>query len=165
MTLTTRLGRKVSMAVLTISDSRTIESDKGGNLTVTLAKQASIEVVKRAICKDEEQQIKDVLIEWYNDPTIDCIITTGGTGVAKRDVSIEAISTTFTKEMAGFGELFRYISYTEDVGSKVMLSRAMAGIAHDKVVFVLPGSTKAIKLAMTKLILPEIEHIVYELTK
>lgn len=160
-----KVERPIRIAILTISDTRTDETDKGGQLIQQLAETASLEVVQKLICIDEIEEIQNILGIWYLNEKIDAIITTGGTGIAKRDCTIEAIQPTFTKEITGFGELFRYLSFTEDVGTKAMLSRAVAGVANDKAVFVLPGSTGAIRLAMTKLILPEVEHIVFELTK
>lgn len=153
------------IAILTISDTRTEESDKGGTLVWQLAEESGVKIVEKVICKDDELAIRQALAHWFKMPEVDAIITTGGTGIAKRDCSIEAIQPLFTKEMTGFGELFRYVSYTEDIGTKAMLSRAVAGVAHDKMIFVLPGSTGAVRLAMTKLILPELDHIVRELKK
>lgn len=159
------LNRVIRAAILTISDTRTVTTDKGGSLISQLFEQASISVIEKLICKDEIKEIQANLDAWTANSDIDVIITTGGTGIAKRDCSIEAISPKFSKEISGFGELFRYLSYTEDVGTKAMLSRAVAGVVDDKAVFVLPGSVGAIQLAMTKLILPELEHIIFEVTK
>jgi len=96
---------------------------------------------------------------------IDVIITTGGTGIAPRDVTIEAVEPLLTKKLDGFGELFRYLSYAEDVGTRALLSRAIAGTVNNKLIFTLPGSTGAVNLAMKKLIQPELNHMVYELNK
>lgn len=159
------LNRTIRAGILTVSDTRTEETDKGGLLISQLLEQASVNVMEKLISKDEISEIQTILKTWTNNNKIDVIITTGGTGIAKRDCTIEAILPSFTKEISGFGELFRFLSYTEDVGTKAMLSRAVAGVANDKAIFVLPGSVGAIKLAMTKLILPELEHIVFELTK
>lgn len=159
------LNRTLHAAILTVSDTRTEETDKGGLLISRILEQASVHVVEKLICKDEISDIQANLNSWTSNHKIDVIITTGGTGIAKRDCTIEAILPSFTKEISGFGELFRYLSFTEDVGTKAMLSRAIAGVVNDKAVFVLPGSVGAIKLAMTQLILPELEHIVFELTK
>lgn len=159
------LNRTIHAAILTVSDTRTEETDKGGLLISQLLEQASVHVVEKLICKDEINEIQAILKTWTKNDNIDAIITTGGTGIAKRDCTIEAIQPSFTKEISGFGELFRFLSFTEDVGTKAMLSRSVAGVVNDKAVFVLPGSVGAIKLAMNKLILPELEHIVFELTK
>ena len=96
---------------------------------------------------------------------VEAIIITGGSGIGYRDVTIETVTPYFTKTIDGFGELFRFLSYTEDVGSKALLSRATAGTIDEQVLFALPGSSKAVELAMAKLILPELHHIHHELTK
>lgn len=116
------------------------------------------------IVKDEQDLIQKQLQEWLKED-IDVIITTGGTGIAQRDVTIEAVSALITKEIEGFGELFRYLSYTEDVGTRALLSRAIAGAVGDKLIFSIPGSTGAVKLALNKLIKPELNHLVNEITK
>lgn len=110
-------------------------------------------------------EIESILEEWLRNPNVNAIITTGGTGIGFRDVTVETLTPYFTKTLDGFGELFRYLSYTEDVGSKALLSRAIAGTVKEKVVFALPGSEKAVELAMDKLVVPELHHIVHELTK
>ena len=114
--------------------------------------------------KDDKAAITTQLKAWL-DTDIDVIITTGGTGIAARDVTIEAVQPLLTKEIEGFGELFRYLSYTEDVGTRALLSRAVGGTVHDKLIFSLPGSTGAVKLALEKLIKPELNHLVLEVTK
>lgn len=96
---------------------------------------------------------------------VDVIITTGGTGIAKRDVTIEVVKSVIDKELEGFGEIFRYLSYTEDVGTRAMLSRALCGTKDNTVIFSIPGSVGAVNLAMKKLITQEIHHIVHELNK
>lgn len=159
------LTKKVRIGVLTVSDTRTHETDSGGRLVKTLAEAKGIEVTNYQIVRDDKEDIKAVLSEWLGNRDIDAIISTGGTGIAKRDVSIEAIEPFFEKEIPGFGELFRYLSFTEDIGTKALLSRASAGMASDQAIFILPGSRGAVKLAMERLILPEIRHIVFELGK
>ena len=159
------LNRTIHAAILTVSDTRTESTDKGGLLISQLLEQASVHVVEKSICKDEINDIQDIVKNWTSNNHIDVIITTGGTGIAKRDCTIEALQPSFSKEISGFGELFRFLSFTEDVGTRAMLSRAVAGVINDKAVFVLPGSVGAIHLAMKKLIIPELDHIVFELTK
>ena len=110
-------------------------------------------------------EIESILEEWLGNPNVHAIITTGGTGIGFRDITVETVTPYFTKTLDGFGELFRFLSYTEDVGSKALLSRATAGTIKEKVLFALPGSEKAVGLAMDKLIVPELHHIVHELTK
>lgn len=155
----------VRMAVLTISDTRTKETDTGGQLVQQLALDKGLEIVEYEVAKDDIAAIRVVVSDWLEKDVIDVIVTTGGTGIAKRDITLEAVTPFFEKEIAGFGELFRYVSFTEDIGTKALLSRAAAGTANDKAIFVLPGSRGAVKLAMERLILPEIQHIHSELTK
>lgn len=165
MSETFELDRNIRIAVLTISDTRTIETDTGGALVKTLAEAQGLEVTHYRIVKDDVEEISGALSLWLKDEEIDVIISTGGTGIAKRDRSIEAIEPFYEKELPGFGELFRYLSFTEDIGSKALLSRASAGTVSNKAIFVLPGSRGAVKLAMERLILPEIRHITFELSK
>lgn len=156
---------QVRMAVLTISDTRTRETDTGGQLVQQLALDQGLELADYAIVADDIAAIRVILSDWLERSGIDVIVTTGGTGIAKRDVTLEAVDPFFEKKIDGFGELFRYVSFTEDVGTKALLSRAAAGAANDKAIFVLPGSRGAVKLAMERLILPEVQHIHSELTK
>lgn len=161
-----KLTRKIQSAVLTISDTRDYKTDKSGQLIKSLLAEENVEVRDEAykIVKDEPQAIKSQIEEWLKSD-VDFIITTGGTGISPRDITIETLRPLFTKEIEGFGELFRYLSYTEDVGTKALLSRAIAGTVKDKLIFCLPGSSGAVKLALNKLIKPELNHLVHELTK
>ena len=109
--------------------------------------------------------IKRAVQNGLQDPTIDAVIVNGGTGISKRDVTIEVIAPLLEKELVGFGEIFRFLSFKEEIGSAAILSRATAGTSMGTVVFAVPGSTGAVKLAMERLILPEIGHIVMELNK
>lgn len=151
--------------VITISDTRTSETDKSGNVISRLLKQAGHKVQKKEIVRDNKQEIAKVVKTYCEDSSIDVIITNGGTGLSKRDVTIETIQPFFEKEITGFGELFRMLSYQEDIGSAALLSRAIAGIYKETSIFSIPGSTGAVKLAMNKLILREISHIVTEVKK
>lgn len=155
----------IRLALLTVSDTRTKESDKSGQRIIELAGEAGIEIARYTLCTDDTEAIHSIVAGWLLDPEIDAVVTTGGTGIALRDVTLEAVRPLFEKEIDGFGELFRYLSYAEDIGTKAVLSRAAAGTAGEKVVFVLPGSTGAVTLAMRRIILPEIRHILHELTK
>ena len=158
-------GHQVRIAVLTISDTRTKETDTGGQLVQRLAQNEGLALVDYDVVEDDIAAIRVIMSDWLEKDGIDVIITTGGTGIAKRDVTLEAVKPFFEKEIDGFGELFRYVSFSEDIGTKALLSRAAAGVANDKAIFVLPGSRGAVKLAMERLILPEIQHIRSELTK
>lgn len=155
----------LKIAVLTVSDTRQIDNDRGGDTIRQMLEQSGHEVKKSVICKDEREEIQHALDSLLAEEAVDGVITTGGTGLGFRDVTVEAIEPYFTKKIVGFGELFRMLSYTEDVGSKALLSRAEAGVIKEKVVYILPGSVKAVKLAMEKLVLPELHHVVYEVTK
>ncbi|KXH83858.1 molybdenum cofactor biosynthesis protein B [Sporosarcina sp. HYO08] len=157
--------KSLAVCVLTISDTRTEATDKSGDVVRKMLETAGHQVVDSRICRDDKKEIKNVLDQWLDEPDVQAIITTGGTGIGFRDVTIETVTPYFTKSLEGFGELFRLLSYTEDVGSKALLSRATAGAIREKILFALPGSSKAVELAMEKLIVPELHHIVRELTK
>ena len=162
-----KLDRNIEVAVLTVSDTRNYKKDKGGQLIQTLLKDENVNIKREnyQIVKDDQEAIYSQLQTWLQQKHIDVIITTGGTGIAQRDVTIEVVRPLLDKEIEGFGELFRYLSYTEDVGTRSLLSRAVAG-THDKtLLFALPGSTGAIKLAINKLIKPELNHLIHEVTK
>ncbi|BAW90158.1 molybdenum cofactor biosynthesis protein MoaB [Staphylococcus capitis] len=163
-----QLERNINVAILTVSDTRDFDSDKGGQLVQSLLKEINVSIEEHhyKIVKDDKNAITLQIKQWLEDnENIDVIITTGGTGISQRDVTIEAVRPLLTKEIEGFGELFRYLSYTEDVGTRALLSRAIGGTAKDKLIFALPGSTGAVKLAIEKLIKPELNHLVHELTK
>lgn len=150
----------IRCGVLTISDTRTVENDTGGQLAQTLLRTAQHEVTQYAIVKDEPVQVVDQITQWVASGC-QLIITTGGTGIAKRDTTIDAIEPHLTRKLPGFGELFRMLSY-EQVGSAAMLSRATAGTWGSSLIFCLPGSPAAVELAMTRLIVPELRHLVWE---
>lgn len=161
-----QLDKDIKCAILTVSDTRDYETDRGGQLAQSLLSELNVSIATEhyRIVKDEQDLIQKQLQEWLKED-IDVIITTGGTGIAQRDVTIEAVSALITKEIEGFGELFRYLSYTEDAGTRALLSRAIAGAVGDKLIFSIPGSTGAVKLALNKLIKPELNHLVNEITK
>lgn len=155
---------RVRVAVLTISDTRTPETDTGGNVIVDSMQKAGHEIVHREIVKDDPPRIKKILEGLLADAAVDAVITTGGTGISARDATYEVVAQMLDKKLDGFGELFRMLSY-EEVGAAAILSRAIAGAAGLKFVACLPGSTNAVRLAMEKLLVPEIPHIVFELRK
>lgn len=157
--------KQLVFCVLTTSDTRNIENDRGGWTIRTKLEAAGHKIFETWICQDDKIEIEAIIAEWLRNPNINGIITTGGTGIGFRDVTPETIEPYFTKKIDGFGELFRMISYTEDVGTKALLSRAAAGIAKDKVIYMLPGSVKAVELAMDRLVIPELHHVVHEITK
>ncbi|MFB4166737.1 molybdenum cofactor biosynthesis protein B [Virgibacillus sp. JSM 102003] len=155
----------VSCMVLTISDTRNTMTDKSGDLMVTLLERSGHQIVEKEIIPDESAIIKEITSSGIEDPKVDIILINGGTGIASRDVTIESIQPLFEKELTGFGELFRMLSFQEDIGSAAILSRAIAGVRKNTVIFATPGSTGAVKLAMERLILPELSHIVHEIKK
>ena len=152
----------VRCAVLTISDTRAPETDLSGRAIVELLEGAGHVVAKRQILRDEPKDVHEAVLGQVGG--VDAIITTGGTGITSRDSTFEAVGTLIDKRLDGFGELFRMLSYAE-IGSAAMLSRACAGVARGTVVFLLPGSENAVRLAMTKLILPELGHVIRELRR
>lgn len=156
---------QVKCAVLTISDTRSKKEDKSGKLIIDLLKEKEYEIVAYEIVPDEADIIKTAVKLLVKNYPIEALILSGGTGIAERDVTIEAVRPLFTKELPGFGELFRMLSYQEDIGSASMLSRATCGCINHRLVFIIPGSTGAVQLAMEKLIIPELAHAVRELQK
>jgi molybdenum cofactor biosynthesis protein B len=151
-------ARSVACAVVTISDTRTPADDRSGDLIAELLAAAGHSVARRSIVPDEPGAVADVVRALVDRPEVAVILLTGGTGVAPRDQTPEAIVALFTKELPGFGELFRMLSYQE-IGSAAMLSRACAGMIDRTALFLMPGSTAAVKLAMERLILPELGHL------
>ena len=134
----------VSIAVLTVSDTRTAETDTSGNTLAARIEAAGHRVVERAIERDEADRIEAVLRRWIADPAVDAVITTGGTGITGRDVTPEAFERVLEKRIEGFGELFRMLSY-QKIGTSTIQSRAIGGVAGGTYLFALPGSTGAVK--------------------
>lgn len=154
----------VRCAIVTLSDTRTPETDKSGQRIRQLLESANHIVAKYQLIPDDPEQLRKLLSELVASSDIDAVITNGGTGISRRDTTIEVVESLLTQILPGFGELFRMLSYQE-IGSGALLSRAVGGVAGGKLVFALPGSTGAVELAMTKLILPELKHLVHELRK
>jgi len=148
--------------VLTVSDTRTVDTDESGNLCISLVESAGHELAGRAILPDDPARIgvhcRAVA------PEVDAILVNGGTGIAARDTTYEAVAKLLEKRLDGFGELFRMLSFAE-VGSKAIASRAIAGVCGKTLIFSMPGSTKAVRLAMERLVCPELGHLVGELKK
>lgn len=157
--------QQVRCLVGTISDTRTHENDKSGKLIKELLAENDHLCIDHVIVRDEKQQIQQMILDAITENKVDAILLTGGTGISARDVTIETVENIIEKEISGFGELFRMLSYEQDIGSAAMMSRAIAGIVNGKVIFAMPGSTGAVTLAMNKLILPELSHIYHELYK
>ncbi len=156
--------QRVACYILTCSDTRTPETDTSGQLIRQLLQDHHHTVVGLSIVKDDPSAIQEYLRKAVQDSQVQAIIINGGTGLSKRDSTFETIEGMMEKRVSGFGEIFRYLSY-EEIGSAAMLSRATAGLIQGKIVFSTPGSRNAVRLAMEKLILPELGHIIRELTK
>lgn len=150
--------------VITCSDSRTPETDTSGQLIQKLLKEQGHSVVSYHVVKDDPGQILFRVALGAANEAIQAIIVNGGTGISRRDSTFEAIDELFEKRLGGFGEIFRLLTYQE-IGSSAIMSRATAGVVKGRVVFSIPGSENAVRLAMQKLILPELGHLVRELAK
>jgi molybdenum cofactor biosynthesis protein B len=148
-------------AVITVSDTRTIDTDTGGTQVVDRLKHAGHEVVLREIIRDDPSTMRSLLESLRNQIELDAILMTGGTGITSRDQTFETVTSMLSKPLPGYGELFRMLSYQE-IGSAAMLSRATGGLLGGKVLLTMPGSPAAVVLAMEKLILPELGHLVRE---
>lgn len=155
-------GMTVSCAVITVSDTRTQETDKSGQLLRQLLVDAGHSVGAYSIIKDEPERIRALMSSLGTRPDLDALIFNGGTGIAPRDTTYDAIAGLMSKVLPGFGELFRFLSYQE-IGSRAIASRAIAGVYQNKLVFSIPGSSNAVKLAVQKLILPELAHLVCQI--
>lgn len=159
---TARAPVSVRCFVLTVSDTRTPETDSSGRAIRELLEAAGHEVVASHIVRDEPVEVASSVEHELADPRVQAIITTGGTGITSRDGTYEVVSGLLEKRLDGFGELFRALSFQE-IGAAAMMSRAVAGTARGTAVFVLPGSENAVRLAMTKLIVPELGHVIQQL--
>jgi molybdenum cofactor biosynthesis protein B len=155
---------RVGCAIITVSDTRTPETDKSGALMRERLEAAGHVIVGYAIVKDEPEQIVATLDRFAAQPNCQAILFNGGTGIARRDTTFDVIAGRLEKTLVGFGELFRMLSY-EQIGAAAMLSRATAGVYRGRLVFSTPGSSNAVALALDKLIAGELAHLVYEVTK
>jgi molybdenum cofactor biosynthesis protein B len=154
----------VGCAVLTVSDSRTLEDDTSGQLIRELLAARGHRTVEHAIVRDDLDAIRLAVLRALARDDVDAVIATGGTGVSPRDVTPEAVAPLLEKPLAGFGEIFRALSFQE-IGSAALLSRALAGTSGGKVIYVLPGSSGAVRLGMERLIGPELAHVVGQLRR
>ena len=153
---------RLRFALITVSDSRTLENDTSGDLMESRATGADHEVVFRTIIPDEPDQITELVYELTESADVICL--SGGTGISGRDRTYEAVASLLDKTLSGFGELFRMLSY-EEIGAAAMLSRAIGGVCRNSVVFSMPGSPKAVRLALDALILPQVSHLAAELRR
>ncbi len=154
----------IECGIITCSDTRTPETDKSGQLIRALLTQGGHHVGTYHVVKDEPVEVRELVRRLGEQPGLEALIINGGTGISRRDSTFEAVDGLLQKQLPGFGELFRYLSYKE-IGSSAMLSRATAGLYQGIVLFSLPGSSGAVRLAMEALILPELPHIIGEMRK
>jgi molybdenum cofactor biosynthesis protein B len=160
----THAPTSVACFVLTVSDTRTEANDTGGQTARELLTSGGHTVSGHAIVKDDAEQVAAVVGKQLASAATQVVITTGGTGISARDTTFEALTALFEKRIDGFGELFRMLSFHE-IGASAMMSRATAGTVGKKAIFVLPGSPAAVRLAMEKLIVPELGHVLQQLNK
>jgi molybdenum cofactor biosynthesis protein B len=156
--------RFVSCYVLTVSDTRTESDDQSGRAIIELLTAAGHIVAGHQIVRDEPADVERMLLDQLANADVHVIITTGGTGITSRDSTFEAIDRLLDKRLEGFGELFRMLSFNE-IGPAAMMSRATAGVARGKIIVALPGSEDAVRLAMTELLIPELGHLVQQVTR
>lgn len=150
--------------VVTVSDTRTLDTDASGRAIVTMLEAAGHQIAGRSIIKDDPESIRGTLERQLAAPDVQVIVLTGGTGLTSRDCTYEVVDAIMQKRLDGFGELFRMLSF-EQIGSSAMMSRACAGLAGGRIVVALPGSEAAVRLAMDRLLLPELGHLVQQATK
>ena len=154
----------MSCYVVTVSDTRTEATDTSGHAIIELLTSAGHIVAGHSIVRDEPAEVERMLLDQLANGDVHVIITTGGTGITSRDSTYEAIDRLLDKRLDGFGELFRMLSFNE-IGPAAMMSRATAGVARGKVIVALPGSEDAVRLAMTELLIPELGHLVQQVTR
>ena len=152
----------IRCTVITVSDTRNLETDRGGKTVIDLLESAGHQVMDRFIVPDEPDRITEVVRQ--STASTQAVLLTGGTGISARDNTYEAVSCLFDRIVPGYGELFRMLSYQE-IGAAAMLSRTIGGVVGQTIVLTMPGSTAAVQLAMDRLILPELAHLVHEATK
>ena len=156
--------RSIGCFVLTISDSKTPETDTSGTLIRELLQGAGHTVAGHAIVRDEPTEVVAVIRKGCDDHAVQAFVLTGGTGVTSRDSTFEAVEALLDKRLTGFGELFRMLSY-QQIGAAAMMSRAQAGVVRGRALFSLPGSPDACRLALEKLIIPELGHLLREISR
>jgi molybdenum cofactor biosynthesis protein B len=156
--------KSVPCAVITVSDTRTPENDESGKTIASRLRDAGHQVLDYRIVPDEEEAIRHAVFAGIEHAQIKVIIINGGTGISPRDITVETVLPMLEKKLDGFGEYFRYLSF-EEIGGRAIMSRATGGVVGGKIVLCLPGSTKAVALAMDKIILPQIGHMVWEVSR
>jgi molybdenum cofactor biosynthesis protein B len=153
--------KSVTCAVITISDSRTEDTDESGRYLTAALKENGHSVIRYRLLKNDTAAIENTISEFVVDSALQVIVTSGGTGLSRRDITVETITPLLDKQMPGFGELFRLLTW-ESIGTPSIMSRALGGVINGKVILCLPGSLNAVKLAIEKIILPEIGHLARE---
>ncbi len=155
---------RARVAIITASDTRTLADDRSGATIAERLEEAGHAVAERRVVPDDADRIRETVLDFLRVDGVDGVLLTGGTGISRRDSTHEAVGDLLDTRLDGFGELFRMLSF-EEIGSAAMLSRAVGGIASGRFVFAMPGSTAAVRLAMDRLILPELGHLLAELRK
>lgn len=155
----------VRCALVTVTDSRTVQTDVSGPLMARLVAEAGHVVTDTALLPNAEVRVREHVAALLNRADVDAVLLSGGTGLGSRDRTVEAVRPLFEKELPGFGELFRLLSFQEQVGTAAILSRAVAGGANGKLVISMPGSAAAVELALTRILLPELRHALRELSR
>jgi molybdenum cofactor biosynthesis protein B len=156
--------KAIGCYVVTVSDTRTEETDTGGRAIVELLTAAGHRIIGRSLVRDDPEQLRDAIGRQLANPDVQVVVTTGGTGITARDCTYETVSSMLWKRLEGFGELFRTLSY-EQIGSSAIMSRALAGTVAGRIIVSLPGSEGAVRLALEKLLIPELGHLVREATR
>ena len=159
-----RSRKEVTVAIVVISDSRTPNTDESGKVAADILRKEGHTVAEQLLVGNDRDAITNTLSSLTNRADIDAVLTIGGTGISKRDITVDVLSRLMEKRLDGFGEMFRMMSYKE-IGTGALMSRATAGVIGGKVVMCLPGSPEAIKLAVKRIIIPEIGHMVHEATR
>jgi molybdenum cofactor biosynthesis protein B len=159
-----RSRKNVNVAIVVVSDSRTQDTDESGKVASDLLEKKGHTIVEHHLIGNDRDAIANTLSEMTNRADIDVILTIGGTGISKKDITVDVLSPLMEKKLEGFGEMFRMMSFRQ-IGAGALMSRSTAGVINGKVVMCLPGSTAAIRLAVRRIIIPEIGHMVYEATR
>jgi len=156
--------KNVNCAVLTVSSTRTKETDESGKLILSELEKNNHTIVSYDVIRDDKKKIRDTITKLVNNENVQAIISNGGTGIGKRDVTTDTVEKLLDKKLEGFGEIFRYLSYKE-IGSPSIMSRSIAGVIKNRIIICLPGSSGAVKLAMEKIVIPELGHMIWEVNR
>lgn len=156
--------KNVNCAVVTVSSTRTKETDESGKFILGELEKKNHNVVFYDVIRDDKKVIRDTVTELVNNENVQAIISNGGTGIGKKDLTIDTVEKLLDKKLEGFGEIFRYLSYKE-IGSASIMSRAIAGVIKDRIIICLPGSLGAVKLAMEEIVISELGHMIWEVNR